>query len=158
MLFRSFAYANMIINKPFWSETKFKYFTWYKQQSPSWQTVAHVYVRVLLGSKAIFVALLVLQHCTVFYGLILKKQFYKVSRYKWDIKFSCRRMSVFVFWAVTIFILVGRYQRFGGTYCCHLQGWIMCTYKSKWRYNSEDNVDTYLIHLAAIYIYIYLHT
>jgi hypothetical protein len=30
---------------------------------------------------------------------------------------------MFVFWVMTPFRLVGRYQRFGGTYCLHLQGW-----------------------------------
>jgi hypothetical protein len=32
------------------------------------------------------------------------------------------KMLMFVFWVMTPFRLVGRYQRFGGTYCLHLQG------------------------------------
>jgi hypothetical protein len=31
-------------------------------------------------------------------------------------------MSILVFWVVTPYELVGRYQRFGGTYYLHLQG------------------------------------
>jgi hypothetical protein len=31
-------------------------------------------------------------------------------------------MSVLVFWVVTPCGLLSRYQRFGGTYCLHLQG------------------------------------
>jgi hypothetical protein len=33
------------------------------------------------------------------------------------------KMSMLVFWVVTPCGLVGRYQRFGGTYRLHLQGW-----------------------------------
>jgi hypothetical protein len=31
-------------------------------------------------------------------------------------------LSMLIFWAVTAYGLVGGYQRFGGTYCLHLQG------------------------------------
>jgi hypothetical protein len=31
------------------------------------------------------------------------------------------KMSVLFFWVVTLCGLVGKYQRFGGTYCLHLQ-------------------------------------
>jgi hypothetical protein len=33
------------------------------------------------------------------------------------------RTSMLVSWVVTLRALVGRYQRFGGKYCLHLQGW-----------------------------------
>jgi hypothetical protein len=32
------------------------------------------------------------------------------------------KMLMLVFWKVTPFGLESRYQRFGGTYCLHLQG------------------------------------
>jgi hypothetical protein len=32
------------------------------------------------------------------------------------------KMSLLFFWVVAPRVLVGRYQRFGGTYCVHLQG------------------------------------
>jgi hypothetical protein len=31
-------------------------------------------------------------------------------------------LSMFIFWVVTPCGLIGRYERFGGTYCLHLQG------------------------------------
>jgi hypothetical protein len=34
----------------------------------------------------------------------------------------CVKMSMLFFWVVTPCGLVGRYKRFGGTYCLHLQG------------------------------------
>jgi hypothetical protein len=36
---------------------------------------------------------------------------------QWD------KISMLVFWVATSCGLVGRYQRFGGTYCLHFQGW-----------------------------------
>jgi hypothetical protein len=33
------------------------------------------------------------------------------------------KMSMLVFWVATPSGRVDRYQRFGGTYCLHLQGW-----------------------------------
>jgi hypothetical protein len=37
------------------------------------------------------------------------------------------KMSVVVFWVVTLFGFVDWYKRFGGTYCFHLQSWYSCT-------------------------------
>jgi hypothetical protein len=39
-----------------------------------------------------------------------------------------------VFWVVTQCGLVGRYQRFGGTYCLHLQPWRWMQYVSPKRF------------------------
>jgi hypothetical protein len=33
---------------------------------------------------------------------------------------------IFLLWIATPREFIGRYQRFGGTYCLHLQGWISC--------------------------------
>jgi hypothetical protein len=41
-------------------------------------------------------------------------------------------LSKLVFWVVTPCRLVGRYQRFGGTYCLHLQGW-------RWIFHDQCN-------------------
>jgi hypothetical protein len=49
------------------------------------------------------------------------------------------KVSSLAFWVVTPCGLVGRYQRFGGTYCRHHQDEVLVsTCKSTWRYNSED--------------------
>jgi hypothetical protein len=54
------------------------------------------------------------------------------------------KMSMFVFWFVTPYGLVGRYQRFGETYCLRLQGDSMFlrsayTYESTQRCNPEKH-------------------
>jgi hypothetical protein len=52
-------------------------------------------------------------------------------------------MRMFVFFLVmTLYECVGRYHRFGETFCLHLQGWrcsmLVSTYKITWRHNTED--------------------
>jgi hypothetical protein len=47
--------------------------------------------------------------------------------------------QVEVVWVVTSFSVGGRYQRFGGPCCLHLQGGTLVSYhKSIWRHNAED--------------------
>jgi hypothetical protein len=46
-------------------------------------------------------------------------------------------MSMSVFWVVTPCILVGRYQRFGGTYCLYLQG---CFQIFRWRHCASETL------------------
>jgi hypothetical protein len=45
------------------------------------------------------------------------------------------KMLMLVFWVVTLCVIVGRYQRFGGTRCLRNVG---ITGKSTRRYNRED--------------------
>jgi hypothetical protein len=56
-------------------------------------------------------------------------------------------LSMLVFWVETPCGLAGRYQRFGGTYCLHLRGYIetvcyyktlVSNYKSTRHYNPKD--------------------
>jgi hypothetical protein len=53
-------------------------------------------------------------------------------------------MSMLVFWVITPFGLVVRYQRFGGTHCLHLQG-----------LSSEDGGGMFLRNVG---IYLQVHT
>jgi hypothetical protein len=52
------------------------------------------------------------------------------------------KMSMLVFGAIMLCELVGKYQRFGETYCLHLQGCssetMVSTYNSSRRYNKAD--------------------
>jgi hypothetical protein len=48
-----------------------------------------------------------------------------------------QQSSMLVFWVVTSYRLVSRYQRFGGTYCLHLQ---YCLHFQPWRW--RQNVPT----------------
>jgi hypothetical protein len=57
--------------------------------------------------------------------------FVKYKPMRFDV-LTAVKMSMLVFWVVTPCGLVGRYQRFGGTYCLYLQDW------------SEDGGRTFL--------------
>jgi hypothetical protein len=52
--------------------------------------------------------------------------------------FTAMKMPMLIFWVVTPCELVGRYQRFGGTYCLHLEGYIQINTKTKRR---KTNID-----------------
>jgi hypothetical protein len=49
------------------------------------------------------------------------------------------KKSMLIFWVVTSCGLVGRYQRFGGTYCLHLQGWHYLGVTDQ-KTNIDDNI------------------
>jgi hypothetical protein len=53
-------------------------------------------------------------------NLIFTFKTVKYSRMRFEV-LTAVKMSILVFWVVTQCGLVGRYQRFGGTYCLHLQ-------------------------------------
>jgi hypothetical protein len=50
-----------------------------------------------------------------------------------------------VFWFVTLYVLVSRYQRSGGTYCFHLHGF------SLKRYNPEDHPHTLTYYIISTF-------
>jgi hypothetical protein len=56
------------------------------------------------------------------------------------------KMSTLSFWVVTPCGLVCRYQRFGATYCLHLQGW------SHFSVFSPEDGDSMLLRNVGIYI------
>jgi hypothetical protein len=62
------------------------------------------------------------------------------------------KMSMSVFWVVTLCGLVSRYQRFGGTYCLHFQPWrltewVLTPYGLVGRYQRSGG--TYCLHLQG---------
>jgi hypothetical protein len=50
-----------------------------------------------------------------------KELSYKIYYVRYKV-LTAVNMSMLLFWVVTPYGLVGRYQCFGGTYCLHLQG------------------------------------
>jgi hypothetical protein len=67
----------------------------------------------------------------------------KYLRYK---VLMAAKMSVLVFWVVKPCGLAGRYHRFGGTYCLHLQGWRRCLPTSPHGVTThKTNIDTTIL-------------
>jgi hypothetical protein len=70
------------------------------------------------------------------------------------------KMLMLVFWIVTPCGLVGRYQRFGGTYCLHLQVFspkavcssqtLVSTYKSTQHFNLKTKINR---HISYVYVH-----
>jgi hypothetical protein len=71
----------------------------------------------------IFFSLLTLKKLMILSSSVTDGTAYELEHWGWSPVRETTKMSMFVFWVVTLCGLVGRYQCFGGRYYLHLQSW-----------------------------------